>query len=275
MSPHQYCRDKAAGSSFYYSFWLLSAERRRAMMALYAFCREVDDVVDNCRETSLAAMKLGWWRREISALQDGTPQHPVSRALLAARQHYRLTPGLLQVLIDGMEMDLSHTRYPDYEALQLYCYRVAAVVGLLSAEIFGYKWRETLDYAHDLGIAFQLTNIIRDVGEDARRGRIYLPQDELECFGVDEADLLAGRYTQNFQALMTYQYGRANAYYLRALEKLPKQDRRAQRPGLAMAAIYRQLLEAMRADGYAVLHQRYSLPPMRKAWLVLKTWLNP
>jgi len=277
MSPDQYCHSKAvtSGSSFYHSFWLLPTVGRRAIMALYAFCREVDDIVDECHEPAIAAIKLSWWRQEITSIDNGKPQHPVCIALHAASQHFRLRPELLLEVIDGMEMDLRHNRYADFNKLRLYCYRVAAVVGQLSAEIFGYRNRETLKYAHDLGLAFQLTNIIRDVGEDARRGRIYIPQDELARFGVSETEIIACNYTDNFRALMQFQYERASTFYQKALSRLPKEDCRAQQPGLSMAAVYRTLLEEIRHSDYAVLHQRLSLPPARKAWLAFKSWLKP
>ena len=192
MTPDEYCQQRAAasGSSFYYSFLFLEPRRRRAITALYAFCREVDDVVDECPDAGLARTKLDWWRGELAALYTGRAGHPVTQALAATLQDFHLPQEQLLEIIDGMEMDLDHTRYADFKALHLYCYRVASVVGLLAAEIFGYTDRQTLKYAHDLGLAFQLTNIIRDVGEDARRGRIYLPQDELARFGVAEADLV-------------------------------------------------------------------------------------
>jgi phytoene synthase len=158
--------------------------------------------------------------------------------------------------------------------LHLYCYRVASVVGLLAAEIFGYQDRRTLKYAHDLGIALQLTNIIRDVGEDARRGRIYLPVDELQRFNVPAADLLQSRYSDNFKQLMAFQAERAQSYYDKALEQLPKQDRKPQRAGLIMAAIYRTTLDEITRDGFQVLHQRTSLTPVRKLWIATKTWFK-
>jgi 15-cis-phytoene synthase len=176
-------------------------------------------------------------------------------------------------IIDGMEMDLHTFRYADFKSLHLYCYRVAAVVGLLAAEIFGYTDRRTLKYAHDLGLAFQLTNIIRDVGEDARRGRIYLPQDELARFGVTEQDILQSRSTDAFQQLMLFQVERAIGYYDKALAQLPLADRRAQRAGLVMAAIYRRLLSEIVADGCRVLTHRVALTPLTKLWLAGKTWL--
>jgi phytoene synthase len=211
MTPDQYCEDKArqSGSSFYHSFRFLPADRRRAITALYAFCREVDDVVDECSDANVARTTLNWWRAEVAAIYGGKPQHPVAQALAPIVQRYNLSQEHLLEIIDGMEMDLDQPRYPDFKSLQLYCYRVASVVGLLSAEIFGYTDRKTLKYAHDLGIAFQLTNIIRDVGEDARRNRIYLPMDELQQFGVTAADILNSRETDNFQKLMAFQVERA------------------------------------------------------------------
>ena len=190
MSPHEYCQAKAAqsGSSFYYSFLFLPLDQRRAITALYAFCREVDDVVDECSDESVARVKLAWWRTAVASIYEGQPHHPVARALAEVKDRYHLPQPRLQELIDGMEMDLDHDGYADFESLRLYCHRVASVVGLLSAEIFGYQDRHTLDYAADLGLAFQLTNIIRDVGEDARRNRIYLPLDEMRQHGVSAGE---------------------------------------------------------------------------------------
>ena len=169
-----------------------------------------------------------------------------------------------------MEMDLDHHRYADYKTLLLYCHRAAGVVGQAAAEIFGYANHQTLKYAHELGIAFQLTNIIRDVGEDAMRGRIYLPQEELARFGVTPAEILNRHSSPRFQDLMQFQYARAVQAYDHALSLLPGEDRKAQRAGLAMAAIYRTLLEEIRRGDFAVLHTRTSLPPLRKLWLAWK-----
>ncbi len=274
MTPDDYCQRKAAqsGSSFYYSFLFLPPERRRAITALYAFCREVDDVVDECTDMQLARTKLAWWRAELVSTYQGKPSHPVMQSLAEASRTYNLPQELLAEIIDGMEMDLAQTRYPDFKALQLYCYRVASVVGLLAAEIFGYENRRTLKYAHDLGLAFQLTNIIRDVGEDARRGRIYLPMDELARFGVPAEDILHARYSNGFRQLMAFQMDRAEQLYEQAYAQLPDQDRRAQRPGLVMAAIYRTLLREIRRDGCRVLDRRMALTPIRKLWIAWRTW---
>jgi phytoene synthase len=241
---------------------------------LYAFCHEVDDVVDECPDPHLARTKLAWWRTEIAHLYAGQPSHPVTQALAATLTRFSLPQEQLLEIIDGMEMDIDNGRYPDFRALHLYCYRVASIVGLLAAEIFGYTDRRTLKYAHDLGLAFQLTNIIRDVGEDARRGRIYLPQDDLARFGVTETDILQARDSANFQRLMAFQIERAQATYDQALAQLPAADRKAQRAGLVMAAIYRTLLKEIARDGCQVLHQRTSLTPLRKVWLAGKTWFT-
>jgi 15-cis-phytoene synthase len=275
MTPDEYCQQKAAasGSSFYYSFLFLPAPRRRAITALYAFCREVDDVVDETAEMQVAAAKLAWWRAEVANLYRGNPQHPVTRALGPFIEDYALPQEHLNEIIDGMEMDLTQTRYLDWAGLERYCHRVAGVVGLLAARIFGYREARTLEYARDLGIAFQLTNIIRDVGEDARKNRIYLPMDELKRFDVPAADILNARETPQFEALIRFQDERARSWYDRALAALPEPDRRAQRPGLIMAAIYRALLDEIRRDGFRVLSRRTSLTPLRKFWIAWKTWL--
>jgi phytoene synthase len=276
MTPDEYCQQKAAasGSSFYYSFLYLPRERRRAITALYAFCREVDDVVDETADPQLAATKLAWWRQEIRLLFDGRPQHPVSKALRPALAPYNISAARLNEIIDGMEMDLTQTRYLDFAALERYCYHVAGVVGMLSAGIFGYSDARTLDYARRLGTAFQLTNIIRDVGEDARKNRIYLPIADLQQFGVGAADLLQARHSDAFVALMRFQAGRARTFYAEAMAALPAADRRAQRPGLMMAAIYRALLDEIERDGFQVLRGRTSLTPLRKFWIAWKTWLS-
>lgn len=277
MNPQQYCQEKAAasGSSFYYSFLFLPRQQREAITALYAFCREIDDIADECKEGLVARTKLAWWRKEIANLYNDQPQHPVTRALAPAVNNYQLNEEYFQEIIDGMEMDLEQNRYAEFKHLQLYCYRVASVVGLLSASIFGFSNHKTLRYAHDLGMAFQLTNIIRDVGEDARRNRIYIPQDELAQFGVLEEDILHSRETPQVQKLLEFQIERAETYYDRALNALPDEDRKKQRTGLIMTAIYRTLLREIKADGATkVLNARISLTPLRKLWLAWTTWVR-
>ncbi|HEV7800260.1 MAG TPA: presqualene diphosphate synthase HpnD [Burkholderiales bacterium] len=276
MNPHDYCQQKAAqsGSSFYYSFLFLPPDRRRAITALYAFCREVDDVVDECTDANVARTKLAWWREEIANVYKGRPQHPVGRAMAEIVGPYDLPEANLQEIIDGMAMDLEYNAYPDFDALRVYCHRVAGVVGILSAKTFGYRDARTLDYAENLGLALQLTNIIRDVGEDSRRNRIYLPLHEMAQFGVTTDDITAGRETENFRNLMQFQIDRAKRYYDEALEKLPPTDRKPQRPGLVMAAIYRTLLSEIENDGCHVLTRRVALTPVRKLWIAWKTWMR-
>ncbi|MFN2339229.1 MAG: presqualene diphosphate synthase HpnD, partial [Gammaproteobacteria bacterium] len=258
MNPDQYCQRRAAasGSSFYYSFLFLPTEQRRAILALYAFCREVDDVVDDCQDPGVARLKLQWWREEIGRAFQGSPQHPVTRALQPQLERYNLPEEYFREIIDGMQMDLDQARYADFSALALYCYRAAGVVGLLAAEIFGYQDRGTLNYATELGTALQLTNILRDVREDARRGRIYLPQDELRRAGVEEEDILRGVSTPPLQSLLAQQAARAREYYQRAEQALPEVDRPAQRSGLIMSTIYSTLLDEIEADGFRVLERR-------------------
>ena len=277
MKPQEYCKQKVAqsGSSFTVSFIFLPKTQREAMTALYAFCREVDDVVDECSDYTVAQTKLNWWKSEVTNLYANTPQHPVTKALQPFISQFNLAQEHFLEIIDGMEMDLKFNRYEDFKQLQLYCYRVASVVGLLSASIFGFNNRKTLKYAHDLGMAFQLTNIIRDVGEDARRGRIYLPLDELKKAKVTEDDILQSRETPQVKELMEYQIERAETYYDKALRELPTEDAKQQRTGLMMAAIYRTLLREIKtASAEKVLTSKTSLPPFRKILLAVQTYFK-
>ncbi len=278
MTPDEYCQNTAAqsGSSFYYAFRFLPDTRRRAITGFYAFCREVDNVVDDVADPDVARAKLSYWRNEVDRLFAGKPQHPVMKALAPHIEPMRLPQSALHTVIDGMQQDLEKTRYLTALELTQYCYKVAGVVGEVSARIFGMQQADnpaTLAYARSMGEALQLTNIIRDVGEDARRGRIYLPQEDLQSFGVSANSLLRpnGPTDGDFQGLMLHQYSRAIAAYGRAKNELPKQDRHAQRAGLAMGAIYRALLEEIRRDGFRVLEHRVALTPIRKLWLAWKT----
>jgi phytoene synthase len=272
MTPQDYVQQKAAasGSSFYYAFLFLPPHRRAAITAFYAFCREVDDVVDEVQDPSVAAHKLHWWQTEVNNSFAGNPQHPVMKALMPLSADFGITAQHLQDVIAGCQMDLNQTRYLDFAGLQRYCHLVAGVVGEVAARIFGQSQDETNHYAHQLGLAFQLTNIIRDVGEDALRGRIYLPVNELQQFEVSAKDILERRDSPAFQALMTFQYERAQGLYEQALAALPQADWRSQKPGLMMASIYRTLLVEIQAAGFPVLRQRVALTPLRKFWLAWK-----
>lgn len=273
MTPQQYCRDKAArsGSSFYYSFLFLPQPQRDAIMALYAFCREVDDAVDEIADPQVAAQTLQWWRGEINNTFAGKPSHPVGQALAEALKNFDLNEEYFMEIIDGMAMDLNTHRYPAFKHLALYCYRVASVVGLLSAEIFGYQDRKTLKFAEKLGLALQLTNIIRDVREDAERGRIYLPQDELEKYRVSEQHILGLQSSVQLTELLAFQAQRAYQCYDEAMALLPDADRSKQKTALIMAAIYRATLDEIVDDGFRVMQHRVSLTPLRKLWLAWRT----
>ena len=275
MTPDEYCQQKAAasGSSFYYSFLFLPPERRRAITALYAYCREVDDVVDEVSDPAVAQAKLVWWETEIAQLFAGTPTHPVTRALQPHLGPFAITGERLLQILEGMRMDLQQTRYLDFAALARYCHLVAGVVGELASGIFGAQQESTLQYARQLGLGLQLINVLRDVGEDARRGRIYLPVEDLQRFDVKAADLLNARYVPGFEPLMRFEAERARSAIRAALAVLPEDERRAQRPGLIMAAIYAALLDEIEREGFRVLHQRVSLTPLRKLAIAWRTWV--
>ena len=277
MTPQQYVQDKAAGSgsSFYYAFLFLPPPRRAAITAFYAFCREVDDVVDETTDSSVAANKLQWWRKEVAQAYGGQASHPVMQALMPLAPSFGIEQQHLQAVIEGCQTDLEQTRFLDYPALQRYCHLVAGIVGEVAANIFGRTHEATVRYAHQLGLAMQLTNIIRDVGDDARRGRIYLPVAELQRFDVKAHELLQRTapwgYSDRFQALMRFQAERAHATFDSAMRLLPEADRAAQKPGLMMANIYRTLLREIEAQQFQVLHQRTSLTPLRKLWIATRT----
>jgi phytoene synthase len=272
MTPEDYVQQKAAasGSSFYYAFLFLPKPRRAAITAFYAFCREVDDVVDEVEDPGVARTKLAWWQGEVASAFAGRPSHPALQALLPHCPAYGIEQRHLQAVIEGCQMDLEQTRYLDYAGLQRYCHLVAGIVGEVSARIFGQTDPATTAYAHKLGLAFQLTNIIRDVGEDALRGRIYLPISELQQFDVKAHELLKRIDSERFRALMAFQAQRAHALYDEALALLPATDLRAQKPGLMMASIYRTLLREIEHENFQVLNQRIALTPLRKLWLAWK-----
>ena len=280
-TPQDYAQQKAAasGSSFYYAFLFLPPPRRAAITAFYAFCREVDDVVDEVHDLGVAQAKLGWWRQEVAQAFAGQPNHPALQALMPHAPVYGIEARHLLAVIDGCQVDLDQNRYLDFANLQQYCHLVAGVVGEVAALIFGQTDPQTTAYAHRLGLAFQLTNIVRDVGEDAARGRIYLPVNELQRFDVKAHELIKrgaapgmdkADFERRFLALMQFQCERALALYDEALALLPATDRRAQKPGLMMASIYRTLLREIAADPLLVLTQRVSLTPLRKFWLAWK-----
>ncbi|HEY0858488.1 MAG TPA: presqualene diphosphate synthase HpnD [Albitalea sp.] len=277
MTPEQYVQEKAAksGSSFYYAFLFLPPPQRAAITAFYAFCREVDDVVDEVVDPSVAAAKLAWWRKEVAESFAGRPTHPATKALMPHAEPYGVQAAHLLAVIEGCQMDLEQSRFLDFPGLARYCHLVAGVVGEVAANIFGRSSEQTIGYAHRLGLAMQLTNIIRDVGDDARRGRIYIPVSELQQFDVKAHEILNRKppygYSDRFTALMKFQAERAHRCYDEAVALLPEADRAAQKPGLMMANIYRTLLREIEADDFQVLHQRTSLTPLRKLWIAVRT----
>lgn len=278
MTPDEYCQEKTqqSGSSFYYSFLFLNETQRQAMTALYAYCREVDDIADECSDTTIAANKLNWWRTEIHALFNGQPTHPVTYALKTALENYSLQKKYFLELISGMEMDLHAIKYNSFNELSLYCYRAAGVIGLLTIEILGYKISDknesgTIEYAKNLGTALQLINILRDVKEDAERGRVYIPQEELKQFGVTLSMLLDGRQTPETQALFSYQADRAKQYYDNAFASLEQCDRYNQRTGIIMGEIYLALLKKIQSLNYPVLEKRVSVAKLKKLWIAWTT----
>jgi 15-cis-phytoene synthase len=276
VTPNDYCTQKAiqSGSSFYYSFRFLEPKRREAITALYAFCREVDDIVDEALEPSVAQVKLAYWRQEIGLVYQGAAQHPVGKALQACVQTYQVLESELQTVIDGMSQDLVQTRYAHAADLNAYCYKVAGVVGLMSAKIFGVTEAQTLDYAKALGISLQWMNILRDVGEDAQRGRIYLPADVLAKHQIASHDLLQGKKPAGFDAMMRELCHEAHARCDAARALLPSADRKAQRPGLMMATIYQRTLREIERQDYPVFSKRVSLSPIHKLYLAWRVWVS-
>lgn len=277
MLALDYCHQKAAEShsSFLSGFRFLSVEKRNAITVLYAFCRELDDVVDGCTDPNVAQITLNWWRSDLEKVfNNEMPEHPVHQALKDIRVSFDLPKNEFEALIDGMQMDLEQARYGSFDELKLYCHRVAGVVGCLIARILGFSNPKTLEYADKMGLALQLTNIIRDVGEDARQGRIYLPIEEMQKFDVPANVIMQCKPTDNFAKLMQFQVNRARETYREAMLLLPAEDKKSQKVGLIMAAIYYALLNEIDRDGAQnVLTYKIAIPSPRKKRIALKTWL--
>lgn len=277
MLALDYCHQKAAEShsSFLSGFRFLSVEKRNAITVLYAFCRELDDVVDGCTDLNVAQITLNWWRSDLEKVfNNEMPEHPVHQALKDIRASFDLPKNEFEALIDGMQMDLEQARYGSFDELKLYCHRVAGVVGCLIARILGFSNPQTLEYADKMGLALQLTNIIRDVGEDARQGRIYLPIEEMQKFDVPANVIMQCKPTDNFAKLMQFQVDRARETYREAMLLLPAADKKSQQVGLIMAAIYYALLNEIDRDGVQnVLTYKIAIPSPRKKRIALKTWL--
>lgn len=269
---YQYCREvtRRSSSNFYYAFRLLPAERQDGLCAVYAFCRFVDDLADEGRID--ASQLLARWRAELRSVYAGTPTHPIGIALADTVRRFSIDERHFHDLIRGVELDLTRQRYATFDELYEYCYLVASTVGLVCIEVFGHQQASARDYAVDLGIAFQLTNILRDVLEDARRGRIYLPLEDLRRFECSEDELLRARYSRRVGALMAFECGRARAYYMRARGALAPEDRLALAPAEAMRAIYERLLARIEARHFDVFGPRVTLPAYEKITLALAAW---
>ncbi|MBV8273333.1 MAG: presqualene diphosphate synthase HpnD [Cupriavidus sp.] len=274
MTPDQYCQDKAAqsGSSFYYSSLLLPPERRRALTALHAWRLELDAIVGESHDAGLAHQRLDWWRAELRRLYDGSASHPVC---LALQPHLGLLPQTeMAEVLEGTEMDLAQSRYLDEIGLARYCRATGGAFARLAARLLGYTDPRTLESAEKLGLSMQRVRILREVGQDARNGRIYIPVETLQRFEVPAADILQSRHSERFVTLMREQAAQARALYREALDMLPRPDRRPQRASLAFAAIQHALLDEIEASEFQVLSQRIALTPMRKLWIAWKTWLK-
>jgi 15-cis-phytoene synthase len=261
-------------SNFYYAFLTLPRRRRDALYAVYAFCRTVDDVADLGRDAAAQRAELRRWREDVArCFQPGPPPaHPIARQLAAAARAYPIPRAALEAIIEGCEMDLERRRFETAEDLYPYCHRVASAVGLCCIEIFGYTDPRARDYAVQLGTALQLTNILRDVGADARDGRVYLPQQDLRAFGVSEDDLVTGRYGEPFVRLMQHQAARARGFYATAAAAYPLADARSLVAAQIMGGIYRALLDEIEARRFAVFGERITLPARRKVAIALRCW---
>ena len=277
MTPTEYCENKVRqnGSSFYFSFLFLTPEKRLAMTALYAFCREVDDIVDECSDANVAQSKLNWWRQEIyttfNPSSNSAPSHPVCQVLQPLLKQYPLKMQYFLDIIQGTEMDLHHQGFQDFSELESYCYHVAGSVALLSIAITGYQHPETEKYAKDLGTALQLTKILRDVKEDMARGRLYIPAADLQQQQVTLEMLEQGQDNENIRALFAFQAQRAESYYQKADAILPTDERYNQRFGLIMAAIDSAVLQKIKKLSYPVLTQGVRINPLHKLWLAWNT----
>lgn len=272
MNPNDYCSDRVAkrGTALFYAVFQLTAAKRNAVIAVHAFRQEVLEVVEvvaECSDSALGGAKLQWWRDQIAAAYGGTPQHPAARALRAVVHAFPLPVSQFLAIIDGAEANLTAPRYADFPTLESYCEQIGATTNALTAEILGYQDERALCCARDLGRATVLARIVRNIGQDARRNRIYLPADETARFSVTPADLIHGRHSERFRRLVEYQIDRVERSIASTLTDFPAIDRRSQHPVLALAAIARALLREIRADGCRVLNRRTSLTPLRRLWV--------
>ncbi len=274
MNPQAYCQEIASksGSSFYTSFLFLPKAQKEAMVALYAYCRKVDDCVDEIANPEVALSQLKWWQHETAEMFQNNPQHPISKALVHHNVAFQWPQIYFQELLRGMHIDLQGPSFQTFDCLEDYCYCVAGTVGSLSTYVFGFSDLKTLTYAKHLGTSLQLINIIRDIGEDLRRGRIYLPEEDMCEYGITRSKLLSFQYKdKDLEPLLAYLAKLSREFYEKALDILPKHDRKNQQTALIMAQIYHQLLDLIEEEKFCVLNQKIKLTPARKIWLALKT----
>lgn len=274
-NPIEYCQNevKKSKSNFYYGFSFLPTAQRNAVMVVYAFCRVIDDVVDTCNDKLIAQERLNWWKKELNRAFADKPITPIGQALKQIAFEFNLSKDLFEEIIFGIEMDLQYYSYKTFEDLQVYCYRVAGIVGILVSKILGYEHPKTEEYARKLGIAFQLINIIRDVGEDAKRNRIYIPKDELARYSISITEILARRVKsqESFISLMKFQAIRAKKYYNEAMYALPAVDRAKQQGGIIMAKIYLTLLSKIENSNFNVMNNRCNVSTINKLWITWRT----
>lgn len=264
---------KESNSSFYYAFSLLSKQKREAMNTVYAFCRKTDDIVDEGNESDdYKYDQLKKWRIEFEKALHGHSHYPLLNKVAEIIQQFNIPLEPFFELIIGMEMDLQKKRYLNFEDLVQYCYRVASTVGLMCIEIFGYKNASTKEYAVNLGLAMQMTNILRDVKKDAENGRIYLPQKDLSTFNYSEEELLRSTYNNNFINLMKYESERAESFFTKANNKLDFEDKPSMFPARAMQHIYAKLLHKIKAENYDVMNNRINVGKVEKVTISLGVW---
>lgn len=273
MDPDTYCRQHAAprGSSLHYALLHLPGDRQRAATALYAFCREVDAVASQCNDPGVARSKLQWWHGEIEHLFDANPQHPVTQALQPAIDHFTLPREYFHEIVDAAEQDLEQVLYPTFRELSLYCHGIAGHLGMMCAEIYGYTDHHTPRFGHDLAIALRLTEILRNVRQDVLRGKLYLPQEDLERFDLRMSDLTHPQTSDRLCELFRFQARRLAEMYRKAFALLPDQDRSRQRPHIVLTRIYQALLAEIEDDGFRLLEHRIELTPLRKLWITWRT----
>ena len=265
---------RATASNFYYSFLLLPRAERQAIKDVYAFCRLLDDIVDEDQAGRNPYNELERWRGEVEAIYQGSPTTEFGEDLLVSVQEFDLPKQSFLDLIDGMEMDLKWHSYQTFADLREYCYRAASAVGLICIEIFGYESVRTREYAVNLGLALQLTNILRDLKEDTARGRIYIPIEDLERFGYTERELRDNLYNAPFIELMKFEHSRARTYFAKAAGSLPEMDRHSMFAAEIMGTIYKELLDQMPAVQFDVFRNRLTVSKSRRLQIALSIWLK-